>query len=212
MLESFAKVQLFKYLFKDKNTGLTDKEMAHISFAYDGDFKPMCIELMMKQKRNQEEYKALKHFKNSIFFEMKVPLALEDRYLWLNYALTFANKVQIIELSPQKGLALKGFNQDYKSSAYPQKILFLDELRYFYRLPYLEVCICHQDLENYANHQEEISMTRKQLEKEYDYILSIREKAHLPRVYFFLCKSEVIYECLKHNLEVFKQSAKDLWV
>ena len=65
------------------------------------------LELIMREKREVTELEALKLLKNAKFYYEKVPKALEDRYIWLSSALTFANKSQIVAVAPDNGMALK---------------------------------------------------------------------------------------------------------
>lgn len=174
------------------------------------------IEIMMREKRESQELEKFKTLQNSFFFDMRMPSALEDRYLWLNHALDFSNKVQIVDLSPDNGMAVQcqrktesfaflNLEKHYKQKVYPQKYIFEDELSYFYRLPYLEVCVIYQHLGRCFSHEKQISVILEHLTTEYSYVLAIKHKTYSPRVFFFLCKSQVIYDYLAYRLEAFER-------
>jgi hypothetical protein len=164
----------------------------------------------------------LKLLKNAKFYYEQVPKALEDRYLWLNQALTFSNKSQIVAVAPDNGMALKcnraekyfnflTLSQHYSQKVYPHKYIFADEVSYFYRLPYLEVCIVYQHLSRCFSHNEQITSLLSSLQIEYENVLAIKHKPYSPRVFFFLSKSQVIHESLELRLEKFVSEFSEFW-
>lgn len=240
----FGKFQLFRYLFNHEESPLNGKALAQIWFMYDGEgekgsdgkyidyFERMhgsdeyleysLLDLIMRQKREVEELEKLKLIQNVKFYYEKVPKALEDRYLWLNHALTFANKSQIIAVAPDNGMALRcnrqkmsfeflAMHEHYRQKVNPHKYIFADELRYFYRLPNLEICIVYQHLGRCFGHDEQIRSLLNDLRKEYPHILAIKHKPYSPRAFFFLCKNGIIKESLQYRLEMFHNEFFKFW-
>jgi len=240
----FGKFQLFRYLFNHKESPLDGKALAQIWFMHEGEgeenndgrhidyFERMngsdeylehsLMDLIMRDKREVTELEELKLLKNAKFFYTQVPRALEDRYLWLNQALTFSNKSQIVAVAPDNGMALKcnrvekrfellTLSQHYSQKVYPHKYIFADEVSYFYRLPYLEVCIVYQHLSRCFSHNEQIHSLLRDLEKEYHHVIAIKHKPYSPRVFFFLCKSQVIKESLEMRLKRFADEFCEFW-
>jgi hypothetical protein len=240
----FGKFQLFRYLFNHKESPLDGKALSQIWFMHEGEgeenndgrhidyFERMngsdeylehsLMDLIMRDKREVTELEELKLLKNAKFYYEQVPRALEDRYLWLNQALTFSNKSQIVAVAPDNGMALKcnrvdkcfellTLSQHYSQKVSPHKYIFADEVSYFYRLPYLEVCIVYQHLSRCFAHNEQIDSLLRDLEKEYHHVIAIKHKPYSPRVFFFLCKSQVIKESLVMRLEMFTDEFSEFW-
>ena len=240
----FGKFQLFRYLFNHKESPLDGKELAQIWFMHQGEgeenndgrhidyFERMIgtdeylehslLDVIMRNKREVTELEKLKLLKNAKFFYEEVPRALEDRYLWLNMALTFANKSQVVAVAPDNGMALKcnraeqcfdllTLTEHYSQKVYPHKYIFADEISYFYRLPYLEVCIVYQHLSRCFSHNKQIESLKGSLQKEYDFVLAVKHKPYSPRVFFFLSKSQVIHESLELRLQRFTTEHDEFW-
>ena len=220
----FGKFQLFRYLFNHTESPLDGKMLSQIWFMHDGEgeqnndgrhidyFERMAgadeyleyslMELIMRNRREVEELEKLKLLEHAQFFYDTVPKALEDRYLWLNKALMFSSRSQIVAVAPDNGMALKCLRkerslalltlaEDYSRKTYPHKYIFADEISYFYRLPYLEICIVYQHLGRCFSHDEQIGSLLQTLKKTYKYVVAIKHKPYSPRVFFFLCKSSV---------------------
>jgi hypothetical protein len=49
------------------------------------------------------------------------------------------------------------------------------------------------------------------LRKEYDHVIAIKHKPYSPRVFFFLCKSDVIKESMAMRLEIFASEFEEFW-
>ena len=240
----FGKFQLFRYLFNNDKSPLNGKELSQIWFMHKGEgevnndgrhidyFERMVgtdeylenslLDVIMRDKREVTELENLKLLKNAKFFYEEVPRALEDRYLWLNMALTFSNKSQIVAVAPDNGMALKcnrtekcfdflTLGEHYSQKVYPHKYIFADEISYFYRLPYLEVCIVYQHLSRCFAHDEQIRSLKDSLSQEYAYVLAVKHKPYSPRVFFFLSKSQVIHESLLLRLEQFTSQYEEFW-
>ena len=240
----FGKFQLFRYLFNHPQSPLDGKKLSQIWFMHQGEeeqnndgkhinyferfkgsddyLESSLLELIMRDKREVTELENLKLLPNATFFYQEVPKVLEDRYLWLNQALTFSNKSQIVAVAPDNGMALKckkeqqrfeflTLSDHYSQKPSPHKYIFADELQYFYRLPYLEVCIVYQHLSRCFNHNEQIASLLSDLQREYSHVLAIKHKPYSPRVFFFLCKSDVIRESLELRLSAFTQEHSEFW-
>ena len=240
----FGKFQLFRYLFNNEESPLNGKVLAQIWFMHKGEgeenndgrhidyFERMMgtdeylehslLDVIMRNKREVTELENLKLLKNAKFFYEEVPKALEDRYLWLNMALTFANKSQIVAVAPDNGMALKcnraeksfdflTLSSHYAQKVYPHKYIFSDEISYFYRLPYLEVCIVYQHLSRCFAHNEQIESLKNTLQSDYTYVLAVKHKPYSPRVFFFLSKSQVIHESVALRLKKFTQLHSEFW-
>ena len=240
----FGKFQLFRYLFNHKESPLDGKALAQIWFMHEGEGKEnndgkhidyfdrmlgsdeylehSLMDLIMRNKREVTELEELKLLKNTKFYYKEIPRALEDRYLWLNQALTFSNKSQIVAVAPDNGMALKcnrvektfdflTLSAHYAQKTFPHKYIFADEVSYFYRLPYLEVCIVYQHLSRCFSHNEQINALLRSLQNEYENVLAIKHKPYSPRVFFFLSKSQVIHESLELRLEKFASEFSKFW-
>ncbi len=240
----FGKFQLFRYLFNEKQSPMYGKELAQIWFMHKGldevtndgrhidYFERMngtdeylehsLMDILMRDKREVTELENLKLLQNVKFFYEEIPKALEDRYLWLNMALTFSNNVQVVAVAPDNGMALKcnrtercfehlTLSEHYSQKVYPHKYIFADEVSYFYRLPYLEVCIVYQHLSRCFGHNEQITSLLVDLRKEYHDVIAIKHKPYSPRVFFFLCKSSVIRESIEIRLDKFATEHSEFW-
>lgn len=240
----FGKFQLFRYLFNHQESPLDGKSLSQIWFMHQGEseenndgrhvdyFERMMgtdeylehslLDVLMRDKREVTELENLKLLKNAKFFYTDVPKALEDRYLWLNAALTFSDRSQIVAVAPDNGMALKckrkekrfeflTLQEHYREKVYPHKYIFADEVSYFYRLPHLEICIVYQHLSRCFPHNEQIDSLLFDLKKSYNHVVSIKHKPYSPRVFFFLCKSEVIRESLEHRLTQFANEHSEFW-
>ena len=240
----FGKFQLFRYLFNHKQSPFDGKELSQIWFMHKGIeeenndgkhidyFERMMgtdeylehslLDVIMRDKREVTELEKLKLLKNVKFFYSEVPKALEDRYLWLNEALTFSMKSPIVAVAPDNGMALKcnrierhfdflTLKEHYAQKVYPHKYIFADELSYFHRLPYLEICIVYQHLSRCFSHNEQINSLLSDLRVEYHHVIAIKHKPYSPRVFFFLCKSAVILDGVAHRLAEFEKEHSEFW-
>ena len=240
----FGKFQLFRYLFEQEESPMSGKTLSQIWFLHEGEgeenndgrhidyFERMSgsdeyletslMDLLMRNRREVEELEKLKLLKNARFFYDKVPKALEDRYLWLNRALMFSSRSQIVAVAPDNGMALKcrraektfeflTLSSHYAQKVHPHKYIFADEISYFYRLPYLEVGIVYQHLGRCFSHEEQIGTLLDDLRREYHYVLAVKHKPYSPRVFFFLCKSQVIQESLELRLRMFEKEFGEFW-
>ena len=101
----FGKFQLFngkelsQIWFMHKGEGEENNDGRHIDYfermvGTDEYLEHSLLDVIMRNKREVTELEKLKLLNNAKFFYEEVPKALEDRYLWLNRALTFSNKSQ----------------------------------------------------------------------------------------------------------------------
>ena len=240
----FGKFQLFRYLFNHKQSHLDGKTLSQIWFMHKGEgetnndgkhidyFERMVgtdaylehslLDVIMRNKREVTELENLKLLPNASFFYNEIPKALEDRYLWINEALTFSMQAQIVAVAPDNGMALKcnrtqkrfealTLKEHYTQKTQPHKYIFADELSYFYRLPHLEICIVYQHLNRCFAHNDQITSLLHDLKKEYHHVVAIKHKPYSPRAFFFLCKSEVIYDSLVDRLTSFENEYSEFW-
>ena len=166
----FGKFQLFRYLFNHKESPMYGKELAQIWYMHEGEgeknndgrhidyFERMMgsdayledslLSLIIRDKREVTEFESLELLKNTKFYYDNVPRALEDRYLWLDTALTFSDKMHVVAVEPDNGMALKcnreercfehlTLKENYSQKVSPHKYIFADEVSSFYGLPYL---------------------------------------------------------------------------
>jgi len=240
----FGKFQLFRYLFNHKKSPLDGKALSQIWFMHQGEeesnndgrhinyFERMMgtdqylehslLDVIMRDKREVNELENLKLLPDAKFFYTEVPKALEDRYLWLNEALTFSMDSPIVAVAPDNGMALKcnrskrcfeflTLEEHYRQKVYPHKYIFADEVSYFYRLPHLEICIVYQHLSRCFGHNEQINSLLIDLRATYHHVVAIKHKPYSPRVFFFLCKSDVIYDGIVHRLLKFEEEYSEFW-
>ena len=240
----FGKFQLFRYLFNHKESPMYGKELAQIWYMHEGEgeenndgrhidyFERMMgsdayledslLSLIIRGKREVTEFESLELLKNAKFYYDNVPRALEDRYLWLNTALTFSDKMHVVAVEPDNGMALKcnrgercfehlTLEKNYSQKVSPHKYIFADEVSSFYRLPYLEICIVYQHLNRCFAHNEQIDALLVDLKNEYHHVIAIKHKPYSPRVFFFLCKSKIIKESLAMRLSMFESEFSEFW-
>jgi hypothetical protein len=180
------------------------------------------LSIIIRDKREVTELEDLKLLKNAKFYYDKVPTTLDKRYDWLQTALSFSDKMHIVAVEPDNGMALKcnrvercfehlTLEKNYSQKVYAHKYIFADELNHFYHLPYLEVCIVYQHLNRCFKHDEQIESLLIDLKKGYDHVVAIKHKPYSPRAFFFLCKSEVIKESIDMRLSMFESEFSEFW-
>ena len=240
----FGKFQLFRYLFEREESPFCGKALAQIWFMHDGKgehngdgcytdyFERMggtdaylehsLMQLLMEEKREVTELERLKLLRNARFFYDPVPRNLEDRYLWLNRALTFSLHTPVVAVAPDNGLALRcvraekrfellDLENHFRQKVYAHKYIFIDEVDYFYKLPHLEMMVLYQHLGRCMPHETQANTLIESLRARYRYVLAVKHKPYSPRLFFFLCKSAVIEESLRHRLETFCDTYGAFW-
>jgi len=240
----FGKFQLFRYLFNHEESPMYGKALAQIWYMHEGEgeenndgrhinyFERMTgsdayledalLSLIMSDRREVRELEALNLLQNARFFYEKVPSVLEERYLWLKTALTFSDKVQVVAVAPDNGMALQcnraeqcfeflTLEKDYAQKPYPHKYIFEEEVSHFFQLPHLEVCIVYQHLNRCFAHNGQIESLLSDLRKEYLHVIAIKHKPYSPRAFFFLCRSEVIKESIAMRLDRFAKEFTEFW-
>jgi hypothetical protein len=84
-------------------------------------------------------------------------------------------------------------------------------VNYFFKLPHLEICIVYQHLTRCFSHDEQIETLLNEMKERYHHVLAIKHRPYSPRLFFFLCKSEVIKESLENRLEIFEKQFPEFW-
>ena len=240
----FGKFHLFRYLFNHKESPMDGKALAQIWYMHEGEgennndgrhidyFERMMgsdayleeslLSLIKGDKREVTELESLKLLQNAKFFYEKIPMALEERHHWFNTALTFSDKVQVVAVAPDNGMALKckrgeqcfeflTLEKHYANKPSPHKYIFAEEVSNFYQLPNLEVCIVYQHLNRCFAHNGQIESLLSDLRKEYVHVIAIKHKPYSPRAFFFLCRSEPIKESIERRLNQFAIEFSEFW-
>ncbi len=240
----FGKFQLFRFLFNHADSPFDRKRLAQIWFMHEGEgeqnndgrhidyFERMSgtdeyledslMSLLMRNRREVEELERLKLLPNAKFFYERVPKAYEDRQQWLQQALWFAHKSDVVAVAPDNGMALKCLRSEerfelltlerhYRQKVYPQKYVFADEIGRFFMLPSVEITIVYQHLGRCMSHDRQIEVLMKVLSKTYPYITAIKHRPYSPRVFFFMCKSSVIVEHLNYRLGELEKRHPEFW-
>jgi len=180
------------------------------------------MSLLMRNRREVEELERLKLLPNASFFYDKIPKAYEDRQAWLQKAIWFAHGHDVVAVAPDNGMALRCYrskkritllsiDQEYRQKVYPQKYIFADEIRRFFFLPSVETVIVYQHLGRCLSHDIQIDLLGRELKKHYPHLTAIKHRPYSPRVFFFLCKSEIILENMNHRLEKFTKEHSAFW-
>ncbi len=240
----FGKFQLFRYLFNHPESPFDGKKLAQIWFMHEGEgeqnndgshidyFERMSgtdayledslMSLLMRNRREVEELERLKLLPNAAFFYEKVPKAYEDRQQWLQQALWFAHKSDVVAVAPDNGMALRclrseghfvplTLEKDYRQKVYPQKYIFADEIGRFFKLPSVEVVVVYQHLGRCMGHDRQIEVLMDTLRETYSHVVAIKHRPYSPRAFFFLCKSDIILEHLTYRLAQFAREHQDFW-
>ena len=240
----FGKFQLFRYLFNRPASPLFGKTLAQIWFMHEGldecnndgrhiDYfermmgrdeylEESLMSLLMHNRREVEELERLKLLPNATFFYDEVPKVLEDRKVWLQRALWFAHKKQVVAVAPDNGMALRcrrseerfemlTLDEHYRQKVYPQKYIFADEIGRFFGISSVEIVIVYQHLGRCMSHQKQIEALYRDLQDTYRHVTVIKHTPYSPRAFFFLCKSEVILESLRHRLASFANEHHEFW-
>ena len=179
--------------------------------------------LLMRQKREVEELERLKLLPNAHFFYDEVPKAYEDRELWLQKALRFSRNSDIAALAPDNGMALRCLRKEgrfallradshYREKVYPQKYVFADEIARFFTLPNIEMLIVYQHLGRCMPHEKQTEVLLAQLRETYPHTTVIKHKPYSPRLFFFLCKSEIILDALYYRLKSLEAKFPEFWL
>jgi hypothetical protein len=240
----FGKFQLFRFLFEHEDSPLYGKALAQIWFMHDGKgerngdgcyidyFERMggtdayleqsLMQLLMREKREVEELERLRLLNNARFFYDMVPKNLEDRYLWLNKALTFALHTPVVAVAPDNGMALRckrdeerfellDLEAHYRQKVYAHKYIFIDEVDYFFKLPHLEILVLYQHLGRCMSHEKQTRVLLEALRKRYGYVVAVKHRPYSPRLFFFICKSAVIEESVRYRLLTLCERFSSFW-
>ena len=180
------------------------------------------MDILNSNAREVIEFEKRNLLQNTLYFYDEVPKTLAKRRIWLQDALAFSQQCNIVAVEPDNGMALKCQRKErrfqhltleahHNKKPTPHKYIFSDEVGQFYHLPHVEICIVYQHLNRCFSHDEQIYTLLTDLKLQYDYILAIKHKPYSPRVFFFLCKSEEIYDNVAFHLMKFTKNHTEFW-
>ncbi|MCF6205828.1 MAG: hypothetical protein L3J47_02880 [Sulfurovum sp.] len=213
--------------FMHSGAGEKNNDGRHIDYfermnGSDAFLEHSLMNLLMEERREVEELERLKLLPNAKFFYDEVPRPYEDRQAWFERALWFAHKSDVVAVAPDNGMALRCLrsegrfemlyaDRDYRQKVYPQKYIFADEIGRLFSLPSIEVVIVYQHLGRCMSHTKQIATLKAQLKETYPFVTAIKHTPYSPRVFFFLCKSEIILENVHYRLEQFVERFGTFW-
>jgi len=146
---------------------------------------------------------------------------LQYRKAWIKEALTFARNSDFIAVDPDNGIATKLIKQEdykdikiqnfeeFKAKTKAGKYIFEDEIKELYKA--CKCLIIYHHLNRTMAHDKQIEILKSKLEMNYKNVIAIKHKPYSPRVYFFVCSDEEIYEYLKFKLKEFENSFSIHW-
>ncbi len=223
----FDKKRLAQIWFLHSGEGERNNDGRHIDYfermsGSDEYLETSLMSILMRDKREVEELERLKLLPNASFFYDEVPRAYEDRQQWLQKALWFAHQNEIVAVAPDNGMALRckreaqrfemlTLEAHYRQKVYPHKYIFSDEIGRFFALPSTEIVIVYQHLGRCMAHDRQISVLLEQLRETYRHVSAIKHMPYSPRVFFFLCKSDIILENINYRLEDFATRHSQFW-
>ena len=240
----FGKFHLFRYLFEEQESPMYRKSLSQIWYMHEGEgeknndgrhidyfervvgsdiyLEESLFQILKNNQREVTQFESLNLLQNAKFYYEHVPGVLEERYFWLDRALTFSSNVEIVAVEPDNGMALKcnkkeqrleflTLDEHYNKKPYPHKYIFAEEIRHFYELPQIEVCIVYQHLNRCFSHDDQIKSLLNDLKKEYSHVMAIKHKPYSPRAFFFLCKSETIKNHIGMRLNEFEKMFREFW-
>jgi len=235
----FGKFQLFRFLFNAPSP-LSNRQLAQIWFLKedethnndgkyinyferikdsDEELEAIMIDIIQRKKREVKELEKQKILEDARFFYPPIPNAYHDRKIWLTDALMFASTSQVVAVAPDNGMALK-CKRDKKSFQFlnyhdrksnPEKYIFVEEIDAFYSLENIEITVVYQHLSRCFSHDGQIEVLLEKLRERYAYVMAIKHKPYSPRVFFFLCKNEEIFNTLQNLLKSFSSEHKTFW-
>ena len=213
--------------FMHKGEGEANNDGRHIDYfsrveGSDIYLENALLDILSTNNREVIEFEKRNLLENTRYFYDEVPKTLTERHSWLQDALAFSNQCHIIAVEPDNGMALKcqreerrfmhlTLEEHHTQKPTSHKYIFSDEVGQFYRLPHVEICIVYQHLNRCFSHDEQIQTLLTDLKVQYDYILAIKHKPYSPRVFFFLCKNEEIYNNLGSRLMQFVKEHTKFW-
>lgn len=231
----FGKFQLLRYLFKNTSYSLSQLWYMYPDESHNSD--GMYIDYFEKVKgfdeelessfktiiQNNRNVKALEKanlLKNTKFFsDIIYDETLFFRKEWFKKALSFSKNSDVILTDADNGIATKcdRVNKtieilDFeKLSKKPKsgKYIFYDEIQAL-----VQECKClivYHHLNRCFAHDLQIEVLKDVLEKEFQNVIAIKHKPYSPRVYFFLCSDDSIFEFVKVRLKEFENSFSLHW-
>lgn len=213
--------------YMHKGEDETNNDGRHIEYfermaGRDEHLEAELMDILKSNKRHVTEFEKRNLLKNTRYFYDDVPKTLEARESWLKDAMQFAEGSHIVAVEPDNGMALKcdrkahrfhhlTLQEHHAKKPTPHKYIFTDEVEAFYHLPHVEVCIVYQHLSRCFSHNTQITSLLADLKSQYKNVVAIKHKPYSPRVFFFLCKSEVIRESLELRLMNFASEHEEFW-
>lgn len=236
----FGKFHLLRFLLLDTSYNLSQIWYMYPDESHNNDglyinyfqkVKNMDIELEEKFydiSRNNRSVKALEEsslLKNTKYFRDFINEnskdSLEYRKKWFLKALKFSKNSDFIAVDPDNGMATKLIKHenikdiniqsfiDFKSKSKAGKYIFEDEINNLYKS--CKCLIVYHHLNRTMTHDKQIEILKEKLQIKYKKVLAIKHKPYSPRVFFFLCSDEKIYEFLQKKLKEFENSFSIHW-
>lgn len=146
---------------------------------------------------------------------------LDYRKSWLQKAEEFSKNSDFIAVDPDNGIATKLIKTDetkdisiqsfdsFNTKTKAGKYIFADEIECLYNNT--KCLIIYHHLNRTMAHNKQVELLKEKLEDKYKNVLAIKHKPYSPRVYFFVCSDETIYEFLKEKLKEFESSFSIHW-
>lgn len=180
------------------------------------------ISLNNRNAKALEDAKLLKNIKYfRQFVNENARDNLEYRKSWFKKAFEFSKNSDFIAVDPDNGIAtkLKKKNEkkdidiqsfdDFKGKTKAGKYIFEDEIEELYKTS--KCLIIYHHLNRTMAHDKQIEILKVKLEIKYKKVIAIKHKPYSPRVYFFVCRDEKIYEFLEEKLKEFENSFSVHW-
>lgn len=236
----FGKFHLLRYILLNTSYNLSQVWYMYPDESHNNDglyinyfekVKDMDNELEEKFKeisQNNRNVKALENsnlLRNTKYFDSFVNENnkdnLEYRKLWLQKAKSFSKNSDFIAVDPDNGIATKLIKKDdtkdisiqsfsdFKIKSKAGKYIFTEEIECLYKNA--KCLIIYHHLNRTMAHDKQVELLKEKLENKYKKVLAIKHKPYSPRVYFFVCSDEKIYEFLKEKLKEFESSFSIHW-
>lgn len=144
---------------------------------------------------------------------------LIHRKKWFKNALDFSKDSDFIFVDPDNGMATKvdkenkeieilGFESFSKKSK-AGKYIFFDEIKRLYSNT--RCLVIYHHLNRLLPHNEQVTILKYELEKEFPKVIAIKHKPYSPRVYYFVLEDEELYLFLKSSLNDFYKKFSHHW-
>lgn len=236
----FGKFHLLRYILLNSSYNLSQIWYMYPDESHNNDglyinyferVKDMDIELEEKFKEISQRNRNVKALENSNLLTNTKYFGslvnennkddLEYRKSWLQKAEDFSKNSDFIAVDPDNGIATKLIKidetkdinlqnfDDFKSKTKAGKYIFSEEIKSLYNNT--KCLIIYHHLNRTMAHDKQVELLKEKLEDKYKKVLAIKYKPYSPRVYFFVCSDEKIYEFLKEKLKEFESSFSIHW-